>query len=160
VERDLLSRNPFKSLKSSAVAADRGRYVTPEEAAAVLDACGDLRWRVLFGLARLAGLRTPSETHRLTWADVDWDRRRLSVFASKTRTTRIVPIVPRLFQTLQDAFDAAPERSERIVTLSRNNLHRGLEAILNRAGLAPWDDLYQALRRSCETQWALEFPQH
>jgi integrase len=160
VRRELLTRNPFTGLKSSSIAADRTRYVSPAEAAAISDACPDVRWRVLFGLARLAGLRTPSETHRLTWGDVDWQRRRLSVFAPKTGKHRTVPIVPALFQTLQDAFDVAPERSERIVRLSRNNLHRSLEAILKRAGLTPWPDLWQALRRSCETQWALEFPQH
>jgi integrase len=76
VRRELLTRNPFGTLKSSAIAADRSRYVTPEETTTILDACPSLRWRVLFGLARLAGLRTPSETHRLTWADVDWDRKR------------------------------------------------------------------------------------
>jgi len=126
----------------------------------ILDACPDVRWRVLFGLARLAGLRTPSETHRLVWDDVDWERRRLSVFASKTGRNRIVPIVPTLFQELQDAHERAPDRSQLVVALSRNNLHRGLEAIVKRAGLLPWDDLWQTLRRSCETQWALEFPQH
>ena len=160
VERELLKRNPFKALKSAAIAAERGRYVTPEEAAAILDACADLRWRVLFGLARLAGLRTPSETHRLTWADVDWARRRLTVFAPKTGKYRTVPIVPALHRWLQDAFEEAPPGSEQIVTVSRNNLHRGLEAIIKRASLSPWDDLWQTLRRSCETQWALEFPQH
>jgi hypothetical protein len=49
VRRELLKRNPFASLKSSAIAADRGRYVTPEEATAILDACPSLRWRVSSG---------------------------------------------------------------------------------------------------------------
>jgi hypothetical protein len=84
----------------------------------------------------------------------------LTVFAPKTGNYRTLPIVPDLYQLLQDAYHAAPERSERIVTVSRNNLHRGLEAILKEAGLTPWDDLWQALRRSCEAQWALAFPQH
>ena len=26
--------------------------------------------------------------------------------------------------------------------------------------MAPWEDLFQTLRRSCETEWALKFQQH
>ena len=116
----------------------------------------------MFGLARFAGLRTPSETHRLTWADVDWERRRLSVYAPKTDTNRIVPITADLFPILQAAFDAAPEGTVNIVPLGshRPNLHRGLEKFIKRAGLTPWDDLFQTLRRSAETDFARTHPQH
>ena len=116
----------------------------------------------MFGLARFAGLRTPSETHRLTWADVDWERRRLSVYAPKTDTNRIVPITADLFPILQAAFDAAPEGTVNIVPLGshRSNLHRGLEKFIKRAGLTPWDDLFQTLRRSAETDFARTHPQH
>ena len=162
VDRELIDRNPFRNLKSSVLAASRDRYVSPDEAAQILFACHSHQWRVLFGLARFAGLRTPSETHRLTWADVDWARKRLSVYAPKTDSTRIVPIVPALFTILQDAFDAAPDGSVNLVALGahRSNLHRGLETIIKRAGLAPWDDLFQTLRRSAETDFARNHPQH
>ena len=115
----------------------------------------------MFGLARFAGLRTPSETHRLTWADVDWERRRLSVYAPKTDTNRIVPITADRFPSLQAAFDAAPEGTVNIVPLGshRSNLHRGLEKFIKRAGLTPWDDLFQTLRRSAETDFARTHPQ-
>lgn len=158
VERELIGRSPFKGLKSSPIAAERDRYVTPEEAKLILDNCPNLEWRVLFGLARLAGLRCPSETHGVTWQDVDWGRNRLRVYAPKTNRVRSVPIVPALAKILSEAFYAAPDRATRIVTLSRNNLHRGLEIILTRAGLEPWDDLMQTLRRSRETQWAMKYP--
>ncbi len=116
----------------------------------------------MFGLARFAGLRTPSETHRLTWADIDWDRKRLTVCSSKTNSTHIVPITADLLPILQEAFDAAPEGTVNIVTLGshRSNLHRGLETIIKRAGLVPWDDLMQTLRRSAETDYARIHPQH
>ena len=110
---------------------------------------------------RFAGLRCPSETHKVTWRDVDWDRRRLTVlFAPKTKRTRIVPIVATLWPILQDAFDATAEGSDRIVTLSRNNLHRTFHDILRKAGLVAWPDLFQTLRRSCETDFARTCPQH
>ena len=70
----------------------------------------------MFGLARFAGLSVPSESHRLTWADVDWSRKRLTVYAPKTDSTRIVPLVPTMFTILQDAFDAAPEGTTQIVS--------------------------------------------
>ena len=196
VDRELIDRNPFRKLKSSVLAANRDRYVTADEAGKILDACHSPMWRVLFGLARFAGLRTPSETHRLTWADVDWSRKRLSVYAPKTDTSRVVPITADLFPLLQAAFDTAPvvpsfdewvrttlkadpaklTKSEkttaqsqyendavhRILTLGshRSNLHRGLEKIIQRAGLTPWDDLFQTLRRSAETDFARTHPQH
>lgn len=83
VDREPITRNPFRKLKSSVLAANRDRYVTPEEAGTILGGCHAPQWRVLFGLARFAGLRTPSETHRLTWADVDWERKRLTVYAPR-----------------------------------------------------------------------------
>jgi integrase len=159
VGRGLLPRNPFGRLASSAIAADRSRYITPADTDTLIATCPNVQWRTLVGLARLAGLRTPSESHRLTWADVDWSRRRLTVFAPKTGKTRIVPIMPKLLAILQEAFDAATEGQERIITLSTNNLQRGLSAIIKRAGVKPWEDLFQALRRSCETEWAQSFPQ-
>ncbi len=165
VERELIDANPFRKLVSSAIAAARDRYVTPGEAETILQNCPNSQWRTLFALARLAGLRVPSETHILTWADVDWDRGRLSVYSPKTERyekhrRRNVPVVPELMAILQDAFDAAEPGEERIVRLSRNNLHRTMHAILKRAEIAPWDNCFQALRRSRETEWSLTFPQH
>ena len=163
VDRELITKNPFAKLKSSVLAANRTRYVSPDEAQAILNSAGNAHpWRLVFGLARFAGLRTPSETHRLTWADVDWERRRLSVFAPKTDTNRIVPITADLFAVLQAAFDAASEGTVNIVSLGshRSNLHRGLEKIILRAGLVPWDDLFQTLRSCAETDFARKYPQH
>ena len=78
VDRELIRRNPFAKLKSGAIAANRDHYVAPAQAASLIQACPNGQWRTLFGLARLAGLRCPSETHRVSWQDVDWERRRLA----------------------------------------------------------------------------------
>ena len=128
-EREVLPRNPFRRLASGASAAERGRYVTADEAEQILNACPDVHWQTLFGLCRFAGLRCPGETHILTWADVDWDRGRLSVRSPKTERferhrRRTVPITPKLAAILQDAFDAAEDGQERVCGLSRNNLRR------------------------------------
>ena len=112
-------------------------------------------------LGQLAGLRLPSESHLLQWGHVDWERRRLKVYAPKTDSTRSVPIVPELHDILAEAYDAAPVGSAKIVSLSTNNLQRNLRQIAGRAGVqslqvGPW----QTLRRSAETMFAMTYPQH
>jgi len=165
VKRKLIGENPFANLIGPVGVADRDRYVASDEADAILDAFPGARWRVLIGLARFAGLRVPSETHILTWADVDWDRGRLSVYSPKTERyekhrRRTVPITPQLMRLLQDAFDAAEDGQERVCGLSRNNLHRMVQAILKRAGIVPFRRFFQVLRQSCDTEWKQTFPSY
>ena len=91
----------------------------------------------------------------------------------KTDSTRFVPIVPELHAILPDAREQTPGNrrqgtdareqasagAKNIVTLSRNNLHRDFKMIVKRAGVKPWDDLWQTLRRSAETMFAETYPQ-
>lgn len=121
--------------------------------------------RALFSLGRLAGLRVPSETHILTWADIDWERGRLSVYAPKTERypqhrRRERPMVSALQAVLAEALDAASEGQERVVVRSRNNMHRDLAIIIRRAGVESFPRVWQTLRPSCATKWSLKFPQH
>ncbi len=137
----------------------------PDEVSTILEGCPDVSWRTLVALARLAGLRCPSETHILTWADVGWDCRRLEVRSPKTERyekhrRRTVPITPKLMRFLQDAFDAAEDGQGLIIELPRNNLYRNMRVILKRAGVEPFGRCFQVLRQSCETEWAISFPQH
>ncbi len=120
------------------------------------------QWKLVFVWARFAGLRCPSETHRLTWGDVDFEHKRLVVYAPKTDSTRIVPLVPTLLAILQDAFDQAAEGSTKIITFtaSSTNIHRGLEKTITRAGIVLWDDLLQTLRRCTESDFAKHNLQH
>ena len=161
VDQQHIDSNPCSKLKSSSIAAIRDRYVTPEETRKLLDAAPNLQWKLLIALGRLAGLRIPSESHLLQWGHVDWERRRLQVYAPKTDSTRSVPIVPELHDILAEAYDAARVGSAEIVSLSTNNLQRNLRQIAERAGLqslqvGPW----QTLRRSAETMFAMTYPQH
>ena len=79
----------------------------------VADAASDPELRLLIALARLAGLRVPSEVRGLTWSDVDWSERSLRVQSSKTarcgKAWRLVPLCPELYATLESAYHAAPE---------------------------------------------------
>ena len=144
---------------------DREYFVTREQATTVLDACPNIQWRALVGLARLAGLRVPSETRLLTWASVDWGRGRLTVRSPKTERyeghdQRETPIVPKLAILLQDAFDAAEEGQERVITLSVNNLQRDFQVIVRRAGLQRWPRPFQVCRQSLDTEWKMTYPDH
>jgi len=160
VDAELIHRNPFAKLPSGSVASKRDVYVTPQEAILVLQACPSDQWRALFGLARYAGLRLPSETHILEFGHIDWHTHRMNVYAPKTDSTRQVPIEPRLQRLLLAVFVNAGAGQKRVIRLPRNNLHRRFRRIVKAAGLTPWAAPFQSLRQSCETEWAGRYPQY
>ena len=102
--RKLIAENHFTELTSAAIAANRERYVTPKETAAILDECPNDQWRLLFLLCRVAGLRCPSETHALTWADMDWEHKRMTVHDKKRKRVRVIPIFAQIMPYLERAF--------------------------------------------------------
>ena len=166
VQRKLITDNPFVQLKSGATPSKYSRYVTPYEIDRVIEASPNAEWRLLFGLARYAGLRIPSESHLLTWADVDFERGRLTVHSPKTEhheghEQRIIPITPKLMKLLQERFDEAEEGQPYLVTIrGKGAVIRQTRAIWTRAGVEPWKRLWQTLRQSCEKEWAMTFPQY
>ena len=166
VRRKVIDENPFSDIPAGATPSKYSRYVTPEEIERVIDACPNDEWRLLFGLARYAGLRIPSESHLLTWGDVDFDRGRLTVRSPKTERyegheQRVVPIMPRLVDLLQARFDSCPDGQDRLVTINgKGALIRPVRRIWARAGVEPWQRLWQTLRSSCEKEWAMSFPQY
>jgi len=161
--------NPFADL-SGTVPANRQRdyFVSRDEAALVLDACPDTEWRLLFALSRYGGLRCPSETLGLRWADIDWAQNRMTVRSPKTEhhdggRSRVVPIFPELRPYLLDAFERADDGAEHAITRYRDatqNLRTQLTKIIRRAGLEPWPKLWQNLRATRETELAEVFPAH
>lgn len=166
VRKKLVEESPFADLRSGTTAAVNDRYITPDESEAIIAALPDAEWRLLFALARHAGLRVPSESHLLTWADVDWARGRLNVRSPKTerhrgKERRSVPITPRLMKLLQDRFDAAGEGKGCLVTMRGSGHVRGVvAAAIKAAGVEPWPRMFQACRASCEQEWAMTYPQY
>lgn len=146
----------------------RAEYITLDALDRILDACPDDRWRCLFGLARLAGLRK-NEMYALTWGHVDWERRLLMVRPPQQTTkksSRDVPIVPALYDLLRRTFDAADAGSlgpadglpkqERLYKKNPKR-HVSVHVVLQRAGLADYRKPLHDLRASCERDW---FDQH
>jgi integrase len=154
IERGMLrGKNPFSAVPTTAIASKREHRISAAATLALIDGCPSTQWRVLVGLLRFAGLRCPSETHSVTWGDVDWGRNALRVFAPKTGQTRMVPICADLMAILRDAWDAAPVGATTIVGMPSNNRHRGLKAIIKRAGLNEWPKLFQTFRQTRRSEW-------
>lgn len=169
VKDRLIPKNPFAELEGGvSVRANEAReyFVTRDETTAVLAACPDAEWRLLFVLSRYGGLRCPSEHLALRWGDVDWERDRITVRAAKTEHhkgngVRIVPMFPELRPYLEAVFDAAPDGTEYVFTRYRDsnaNLRTQLQRIIDKAGVKPWPKLFQNLRASRATELAQDYP--
>lgn len=174
--RKLIEENPFDGVNVAAAGIqDRQRFVTREETARVLAACPNHTWRTIVALARFGGLRTPSETLSLRWADIDWDAGRIVVTSPKTehhagKASRTIPFFPELRPILSEAFDLAPDGAEYVVDekyrkaamgpagWANANLRTALLKIIRRAGLQPWPRLFHNLRASRETELVEAYP--
>ncbi len=169
VRKGLVSRNPFADLKAVIKAnTSRMYFVSREEAKAVLAACPDAQWRLLFALSRYGGLRCPSEHLALRWRDVDWERHRITIRSPKTEhheggASRKIPMFPELLPHLREVFEEAEEGTVHVITRYRDtnaNLRTQMQRIIYRAGLEPWPKLFQNLRSTRETELAESYPLH
>lgn len=163
VDRSMIPANPFGKLKAGTqVNSARNVYVFTADVERVIAACPDAEWRLVFALARYGGLRTPSETYRLGWSNIDWAGLRMTVTSPKTehhegKDTRVVPIVPALLTRLKECANRV--LTDKVIRSHRiSNLATTGAKIVRRAGLTPWPRLFQNLRASCETDLAATFP--
>jgi len=159
----LIDSNPFEDVKGGSQANDsRAYFVTRQISQAVLDACPDDEWRLIFALSRFGGLRCPSETLELKWQDIDWAGNKIVIRESKTKT-RTIPLFPEIRGLLERAFDTAPDGTEYVIQRYRGatcNLRTQLLRIISRAGLTAWPRLFHNLRASRETELVREHPIH
>ena len=169
VRWEIVAKSPFEHLRpGSQENPARAHYVTVQATRAILKACPSTEWKMIFGLARYAGLRCPSELVGLRWVDYHQDVGRLIVRSPKTARhaghgSRPVPVCPELRAILNEGWHAAEEGAVAIlpgVRDGRVNLRKGLERIVEAAGLTPWPRLFQNLRSSLATDWAQTYPAH
>jgi integrase len=165
VDAKLIAENPFDGLVAGPQTNDaRLVYVTKATVWKVIGACPSIDWKLMFALPRFAGLRTPSESCGLRWADVLWDQRRMVVHSPKTerhagKDQRIVPIAPELMPLLEQAWESAPEGAVHVVNRRRGENPRTTALkLIARSGVTPWPKPFQNLRASCETDWCDELP--
>ena len=155
-----IDENPFSDLKSSVEGnSDKFHFVDRNTVELVLRACPDLESQIIFALARFGGLRCPSEIIKLKWSDVDFEKRRITVTAPKTKRyvgkeTRIIPLYPELEPYLTRATDQSGG-GEYVVKASRDknvNFRTRFEKILKAAGVEQWPKLFQNLRSTRQTE--------
>ena len=122
---------------------------------------------MIVALARYGGLRIPSDIRDLRWSDIQCDRGRYVVRSPKTEHlehggVRQVPIFPELLPHLRDAFELAEPGDEFVITHQRlmTNLNTQFRRIIDRAGVAPWPNLFKNLRASRETELLAHHPIH
>ena len=179
VRHRLIRSNPFADVKVEAKMADRMHFVSREDTVAILAACPSMDWRLIVGLSRFGGFRSPSEVLSLKWQHIDWDIGEVTVTAPKTERyagheTRRLPLFPELRELLAGArkTDCEGEGEEFVIdekyrkaAIGRDgwrnvNLRTTFEKIVERAGLTCWPRLFHNLRSSRETELLEEFPIH
>lgn len=166
---ELVTSNPFDHL-SAQVRGNRKKFhfVSREDYKALLESCNDHDWRCIIALARIGGVRVPSEVMPLTWADVDWEHNRLRIPSTKTEgheggDERIIPLFPELARVLRDAFEEADSGTVHIVNRyrdTRQNLRTTFSKIVKRAGLKSWPKPFVNMRASRAIELVSEHPQH
>lgn len=155
LERDWTNTNP-----------DRDVYIPRIDFEAVLEEATDDLTRLIFSLARYAGLRSPSEVFPLEWSWVNWEHNTLFVKAPKTERyetheSRIVPLAEEVLRYLRPLFDRAVEGETHIVgglAITRTAIANRLEAACRRANIVMWPKPFVNLRASCEHDWLEEHP--
>jgi integrase len=166
VDDGLITSNPFAKMPST-VRANKARkeYIPLDTFAKVLAKAPDARWRALMVLARIAGLRIPSEVCGLLWSDVDWKAKRLLVRSPKTEhheghESRVIPLFPAVEAELA-ALKVNAEALEVFPTITmESNLRTTFEKIIKRAKVPQWPKLWQNLRASAATDMARRLPSH
>ena len=158
MEARLATTNPFASRAAKEgrskhrVGVAFSRYVSLPEFAAILKACPNESWRLIFNLARLGGLRR-NEIERADWSLIDMTRRTMVVEGGEDagarregtkKRRRVVPIVPELYDVLVNH----PSRTGRLVRVNANNFERDARGIVERSGVEDYGKPLHSLRAS------------
>jgi integrase len=169
VEDGLISRNPFQGFRGAVRSnKERQHYVELSLFQKALDQAPTPDWKCLLLLARLAGLRIPSEAAGLRWDHIEWDKHRIQIVDSKKtkhhekRHLRYVPMPLVLEDQLQELRRSVPSEASHVFPSldATSNLRSSLLRVLKRAEVDPWPKLWQNLRASAATDFARQLPPH
>ena len=168
VRRGLLDRNPFDGLVTGVIAGEK-RVISDEVGARVLAELARAEDAALFALAFYGGLRCDSETHAITWADIDLPAARMAVPSSKRSagqvTRRVVPIRPELADRLEALAEVRgvgvdTPNTQRVVLSHKDGATRRMLRAIEAAGVSAWPKPWQTLRQTAASRWASQFPPH
>ncbi len=172
MKRKLITENPFDGLAAAVRGnAKRQFFVDAETIYAALEYATCPQLRCVIALSRFGGLRTPSDTLALTWQDVDFTARRLTIQAPKTEHNedggiRFCPIFEELYPYLLELQDIARPgidcpMSTPVITRwwsPKQNLRTPFLKVLRLAGIKAWPKLYHNMRATRETELLAQFP--
>lgn len=173
VEMGWIKTNPFAKLKGSNVGnKTRFYFVSLQEAERILDACPNAEMRLIFCLARFAGLRIPSELKFMEWSDISLSGDRFIVRVPKATNrraqeaghfeTRPVPMFPELRKAFQEYWDTLPEGTTGKVfpnCLNGQALTSRFAKILKRVGITKWPKFFQNMRSTRDTELRRKYPE-
>lgn len=152
VKFDWLPVSPLAGVKAATfINRDKDYRVTIDEYRKLLAACPNTEWQAIIALARIGGLRAPSEVVRLRWVDIHWDADKFLVTSQKTarygKGKREVPLFADLRQVLKE-WHAESEGEEFVIPTYRDpktNLGTQFTRIAHKAGLGkiprPFDNM-------------------
>ena len=164
VDAEILAANPFhKIIADRTVDKRRRRFIPAERIEALLKLTDNVELKAIIALSRWGGLRTPSEPFVLRWQHIDWDRRRITVPAIKTKL-RELPLFPELVPYLQSLLSAAGDQTPAgflFPTLQRYtdaNLRKQMGRLIRSSGTQVWPKIFHNLRASRQTELEERFP--
>lgn len=156
--------NPFAHLSSGNKANDeRQFFVTQDLFSKLVEKAPCAEWRAILALSRFGGIRCPSETMTLVWADVDFVHSRVVIRENKTKS-RVVPMFPELRPALEEllqSLDEKPSPIDPVIATKRGSesyMRTMLTKIMKRAGVTPWPRLFHNMRATRETELLAIFP--
>jgi len=173
VGKKWIEKSPLAGIgRGSFVNRKNDRMVTMADYRRLLAACPNKDWRCIISLARIGGLRCPSEVLRLRWEDIHWSENKFYVRSPKTehhegKEGRWVPIFNELKPELEALF-AESGHQEHVINRFRSakqNLWTPFCKIAKQAGLPdiprPFDsmrmtrsnEVYKRWGAFKETQW-------
>jgi|GEM_PF-2366314 len=128
--------------------------VTSEDVQRMVDCATEPGMKCLIALTGWTGMRL-GEAKALTWANIQWGRRRLTIKKGKTGA-RDVLMEPQLEAVLSAVvLDAT---SDLVCDISEHNLQAKLHKVAALAGLDRWQDPFHGLRRWREIDWVGRYP--
>jgi len=161
-EKDIFVKSPGIGIKKgSCVNKARSVFVTMSDYETIFSACRTQEQRTILVLARIGGLRIPSEISRLTWSDILWDIGKIWVSSPKTehhpgKEGRFIPLWEPIRKELEALFFAdEPDGKNDRVFRDRNsssNLRTRFCKIQIRAGIVPMDKFFTNCRASRSTE--------
>ena len=163
LDDDLITFNPFDRLGQNDSVEKDWHYVDAGEFSRLMGSAKPA-WRLLLGLCRWAGLRL-EEALELPRSKADRARRRIEVISRedwtvKDKDARTIPMGRELHALLDGADDGGCTQVVPRGGVSPRNVWRDFLVLCKRAGVTPYAKPFHALRKSCITDWANEFPAH